>query len=291
MKNLYISALVFLLGAQGCGRFQNAENESKAPQNRIVCLSKQYTELLYALDLDSNLVAVDLSSTYPPETAQLTTVGYHRALSAEAVLAVEPSLILHDNNIGPEHVQQQLENSGVPIKAFDTKSRDWDGTLELIREMGSYFKVSSKADSLIISMHRAMEHIKREQDSSLTKPKVLVIHFGRASNVYLVMTAKSTGAKMIELAGGTVPFEGKGGMRPLSPEVFAEMNPDIILMTNFGYDRLGGQEEILNLPGVRHTKAAQEGRIYRIEEHDLVYFGPRSPQNIQLIRKFIRDEA
>lgn len=274
-----------------CGRFEKKAEKQESGDERIVSLAKQYTELLYALGVADHLVAVDLSSTYPPETAELTTVGYHRALSAEGVMAVDPTLILHDHNIGPEHVVTQLEQLKAPLHAFENNGKSWEGTLDLIDEMSVYFDVETTGDSLRKVMTLEMNQLMSSLESTVDTPEVLVIHFGRATNTYLVMTSNSTGAKMIEIAGGKVPFIGKGGMRPLSPEVFAEMNPDIILMTNFGYDRLNGEEAILELPGVRNTKAAQNHRIYRIEEHDLVYFGPRTPQNIRLIRSFIEDEA
>src|SRR5881628_1195365 len=90
----------------GC-RFGNQETGEH--QQRLISLSKQYSEIIYALGAEHDLVAVDLSSTYPPEIKKLPTVGYHRALSVEGLVAVKPTLILHDNNVGPEHVLRQLE--------------------------------------------------------------------------------------------------------------------------------------------------------------------------------------
>jgi iron complex transport system substrate-binding protein len=34
------------------------------------------------------------------------------------------------------------------------------------------------------------------------------------------------------------------------------------------------------VPGVSLTNAAKNKRIYRFEEHDLVYFGPRTGENV-----------
>jgi iron complex transport system substrate-binding protein len=79
-----------------------------------------------------------------------------------------------------------------------------------------------------------------------------------------------------------------GGMtRMSSPEILAKANPDVILLTDFGFDRLSGRKDVLSLPGVSATKAARSGRIFRIEEHDIIYFGPRTGRNIDLIRHLI----
>ena len=53
--------------------------------DRVVCVSKQINEYLYAIHAESVLVARDLTSIYPPEITKLTSVGYHRALNAEVV--------------------------------------------------------------------------------------------------------------------------------------------------------------------------------------------------------------
>ena len=103
MKNYLILIAILLLGS--CGRFSNKEQAAQRNE-RIVCLSKQYNEIIFALGAQSELVAVDLSSTYPPEIKKLITVGYHRALSAEGILSAKPTLVIHDNNVGPEQVMK-----------------------------------------------------------------------------------------------------------------------------------------------------------------------------------------
>ena len=92
-----------------CGRFGN-EDKKKDHKQRIVCISKQYNEIIFALKAQDDIVAVDLTSTYPPEIKKLPNVGYHRALSIESILAMKPTIIIQDNNIGPEACGQT--NSG-----------------------------------------------------------------------------------------------------------------------------------------------------------------------------------
>lgn len=304
-KFYYLILFIFI---SSCGRFGNKEKEqlqnstidstnvasnenSSKQEERIVCLSKQYNEIIYALDAEKNLVAVDLSSTYPPEIQNLQTVGYHRALSAEAILSMKPTLILEDNNIGPEHVVTQLKELQIPMKQFGKYESTIAGTDSLIREMGNYFNAPQKAEALCQKLDQDMQKAKEEFLKYTSVPKVLVIHFGRASNVYLVMTKNSTAAKMIEWAGGTMAVEAEKGMKQFSPEVVAQADPDVILLTDFGYDRLGSTQKISELAGISTTKAFKNNRIYRVEEHDLVYLGPRTGENVILLQKLIHQDA
>ncbi|MBK5213409.1 MAG: hypothetical protein JJE55_07095 [Flavobacteriaceae bacterium] len=93
----------------------------------------------------------------------------------------------------------------------------------------------------------------------------------------------NTAGKLIDWAGGEMAVVGERGMTQFSPEVVAKSDPDIILLTDFGYDRLGSTEEVGTLPGISSTRAFKEGKVYRVEEHDMVYLGPRTdeypPQN------------
>jgi iron complex transport system substrate-binding protein len=276
-------ALVLLLSA--C-RFANQEQGEH--RQRLVSLSKQYSEIIYALGAEKDLIAVDLSSTYPPQIKSLPTVGYHRALSAEGIISVKPTTILHDNNVGPEHVMRQLEQLKIPMKVFDAKGEDIASAKQLVTEMGEYFHQQARARALNDKLDADMAKAAQAAAASTNKPRVMVIHFGRAMNVYLTMTRTSVAGRMIEWAGGEMAVKGERGMVQLSPEVVAQADPDVLLLTDFGYDRLGTKDAVAGaLPGVATTRAVRSGRVYRVEEHDLVYIGPRTGENVLKLQELI----
>ena len=175
------------------------------------------------------------------------------------------------------------------MKVFANTGPGLDSTKMLIWEMGEYFQKQERAEELCQKldndMASALENAKKYPNS----PKVLVIHFGQANNVFLVMTKKSTAAEMVQWAGGTMAVDDQKGMRQFSAEVVAASDPDVILLTDFGYDRLGSLEKIKELPGIAGTKAAQNNRIYRVEEHDMVYLGPRTGENVLALQKLIHE--
>ncbi|HEY2722152.1 MAG TPA: hypothetical protein VGI82_10530 [Chitinophagaceae bacterium] len=77
-----------------CGRFGDKKKETNSKQ-RIVCVSKQLNEIIFAVGGDTSLVGLDISSTYPPEAKKITTVGYHRALNAEGIISLNPTVVWH----------------------------------------------------------------------------------------------------------------------------------------------------------------------------------------------------
>ncbi|PSL46343.1 iron complex transport system substrate-binding protein [Chitinophaga niastensis] len=286
MRLKHIIHIAITVTITSCGRFGNSNN-NKETATRIVCLSKQYNEVIYALGAEKNLVAVDLSSTYPPAIKSLPTVGYHRALSTEGIIAQNPTLVVHDNNIGPEQVMRQLQKMQIPMKTFADSVYTIEQDKAMIQQLGNYFKKVPQADSLCKKLDLEMNQALTNAHQYTDTPKVVIIHFGRAMNIYLAITQKSTAAKMIGWAGGVIPIGGDKGMQQVSAELIAQSDPDVILLTDFGYDRLGSVEKIKELPGVAGTKAARNNRIYRIEEHDIVYLGPRTGANVLAFQKLI----
>jgi iron complex transport system substrate-binding protein len=297
MKRILLFALLTaaLVTSQACGRFSNPANDAKA--ERIVVISQTYNEVIWALGAQDRVVGVDLSSTYPPEVKNVQTVGYHRALSAEGILSLHPTAIVHDNNIGPPQVVEQLKGLNIPMKTFDAKNDSVDGTKALIREMGAYFHKEARAEELCrtldTQMAASLEAVKKYTD----KPRVAVIHFGRASNIYMVVgKGEGTGdgsaaGRMVEWAGGEMAINSGRMQRMESPETVAQANPDVILVTDYGFDRAGGSiEQIKALPGVATSNAAKNNRIYRIEENQLMYFGPRTGENVEKVAAVIHQK-
>jgi iron complex transport system substrate-binding protein len=281
MKKAVLSFLALIILAS-CGRFGNHEIDGKKDM-RIVCLSKQLTEYVFALGKGHNIVAVDLSSTYPDSAKLLKTVGYHRALAPEPIIAMTPDLVIHSNDIGPENVLPQITKAGLHIKAFGG-ANTIDSAKLLLKELGHFFGVEDRADSLVkvldAGIAKAADTLKAlgVKDSV----KVMIIHFGLRNNNYFVMSGRNgVGDKMLRLAGcSPATYDGKGA-REMSPEAVALANPDVIIATDFGYDRMGSMDKFIStVPGVALTNAGKNKRIVRFEEHDIIYFGPRSGDNI-----------
>ena len=189
MKRLLIFCLLILVSF-GCGRFANPSNDTTG--DRVVVISPIYNEIIWALGAQDHVVGVDLSSTYPAEIKNVTTVGYHRALSAEGILSLHPTAILtSEGNIGPPQVIEQIKGLNIPIQSFTAKNDSVDGTRALIREIAAFFHKEEKAEELCRNldsqMAASLEKVKQYSDH----PRVAVIHFGRACRMSISSSAKA----------------------------------------------------------------------------------------------------
>jgi iron complex transport system substrate-binding protein len=268
------------LALAACAR----ESRDTAAQARVVCVSKQINEFMYAIGAQDVLVARDLTSIYPPAIRALPSVGYHRALSAEGIISMRPTLLLTDGNMGPEGVLDQVRQVGIPILVLTPGSTP-DSAQRLMQELGARFHREHAADSSVGAWQHAMTQVLADSVrwNGQPRPRVLVMHFGQLANNYLAVNRGGAADQMIRWAGGANAVDSVGGMTRLTPELIARAAPDIIIATDVGFDRLGSAEKFATIPGVDLTPAARHGRIYRVDETEIMYYGPRTPASVRKI--------
>jgi iron complex transport system substrate-binding protein len=279
-------ALVALLAlVVACHR---AKSTDPVDLSRVVCVSKQINEFVYAIGAQSHLVARDLTSIYPPEITTLPSVGYHRALSAEGITSMRPTLLLTDGNVGPDAVLDEVRKVGIPVLTLPPGS-SLDSAEQLMTDLGRRFGRSGAADSLVARWKAGMDSIFADTArwSGHPRPRVLVMHFGQLGNSYLGVTGEGPTTQIIRWAGGVNAIDTAGNMKRLTPEIIARSAPDIILATDVGFDRLGSVDAFRKLPGVDLTPAGRAGKIYRINETEVMYFGPRTPATVRKLESIL----
>jgi iron complex transport system substrate-binding protein len=123
------------------------------------------------------------------------------------------------------------------------------------------------------------------------RPRVLIMHFGQIANNYLGLRKGSIGDQMLQWAGGVNALDSIGGMQRLTPEAIAKAAPDIIIATDVGFDRFGSPEKFAAQPGVDLTPAGKARRVYRLEEDDVMYYGPRTAAALRRLEAILHPPA
>ena len=93
MKRTIYCFLVLLTGVwmSAC---QPKADKTSLDTSRIVSLDGTVTEILCELGFEKNIVGVDVTSTYPAAMNALPKAGHNRNVNAEAVIAMQPTLIV-----------------------------------------------------------------------------------------------------------------------------------------------------------------------------------------------------
>lgn len=243
---------------------------------RIVSVGSSITEIIYALGAEKLLVGVDTTSMYPEAARKLPQVGYMRALSAEGVLSLKPTLIIATTAAGPAGALDQLKATGIEIMILPDHY-DYDSVVEKIAAIGKVTGKVAEADALITRGREAMTSLAAALAKAADRPRVLFL-LSMTGGAPQAAGRDTAAAGIIKLAGGTNAVDGYSGYRPLTPESVIASRADFVLVTRQTVEAMGGKQAILDQPSLNRTPAGKAGRIIEFDTLLLLGFGPRTPE-------------
>lgn len=263
-----------------------------APARRIVSVGGALTEIVYALGAEAELVGVDTTSLHPAAAQRLPSVGYARALSAEGVLSLRPSLLLHGADAGPPAVLAQLAAARLAIERLDLDHR-MEGLLAAVQRIGALTGREAEGRRLAQRLQGDWAEAQREvaaRRAGSSAPRVLFVLSHSLAQVRIA--GRDTGADaMIELAGARNAFADTRGYKPLSPEAAIAAAPEILLCTDQGLQAAGGIDGLLKAPGLAATPAGRARRVVAMDALLLLGFGPRLPQAVTTLAGLLHGRA
>ena len=257
--------------------------------SRVATLGGVVTEIAYALGAQDRIVAVDEGSFYPAVAlSDNETVGYHRFLAAEPIVAAAPTLILGAAETGPPEVLDQLRDAGITTLLL-ADADSVEGARESIDSIGAALGMSQQAAEVVARLDAEVADAQALVADAGAAPRVL-FYFRPPGAPSMVSGTATAADAMIGLAGGENVFPFFEGYIPMTPEGIAEMAPDIILTTDASLRELGGIDGLLAEPGVAQTPAAESGRIVSMDDLYLLGFGPRTGQAIADLSRLLHPE-
>ncbi|MBA8033586.1 ABC transporter substrate-binding protein [Citrobacter freundii] len=220
-----------------------------APEEKVVALGGDVTEIVFALGAQSSLVARDSTSQWPAAATALPDVGYLRQLNAEGILATRPTLVLASAQAQPSLVLEQLKQS------------------------------QAQGEALRQTLRQALAEL---PSSELNKRVLFILNHG---GMTAMAAGQQTGADAaIRAAGLRNAMQGFTRYQPLSQEGVIASQPDLVVISQDGVNAMGGEDNLWTLPGLAQTPAGRNKQVLQIDDMALLGFSVRTPQAIQQLR-------
>jgi iron complex transport system substrate-binding protein len=269
MKKYFLTLMVAVGLLASCKQAEEKKVEVIEKETKVVSLSGTLTEILCVLGFESNIVGIDVTSTFPESVQKLPKVGYTRNVTAEGILSVGPQVVVaYEEEISAE-LKQQLTAAGTKVYLFPAP-KNLDNAKTLIQTLADTLNVSDKAKAFIQDINDKATQIQTLEP----KPKVLFI-YARGAGMLMVAGDNTPMKSIIELAGGQNAVSGFEEFKPLSPEVLVDANPDVILIFDSGFSSLNGVEGLKAIPGMNKTNAAKNNAFIAMDGQYINGFGPR----------------
>lgn len=272
MKNqlLKITSVVLLVWTAFACTSQPVSVKAETTEKRkIVSLNGTITEIIYALGAGDEVVAVDVTSTFPSETVKLTNLGHLSSISAESILGSAPTHVIgFKDEVKPE-LMQQLQQAGVEVVLYE-REFSVKGAQQVIQKVASWLDRTEIGQQLVASIDTDVKSLRVLEN----KPTVLFV-YARGAGMMMVAGEDTQLEKMIEIAGGKNAVSGFQEFKPLTPEAVIEANPSLVLMFESGAQSISKAGGFQGIPGIKLTNAGKNNQVLEMDGLFLSGFGPR----------------
>lgn len=275
--------MVFLLVSCGKNKKQDEQvvQEAEIQQDRIISLNGSITEILAALDYNTQIVGVDVTSSYPESIKNVAKdLGHVNKVSIESIMELKPTLVLGLENEVSEDLKKQLADAGVNVQLITLK-HSIEGSKEMIQEVAKAVK-NENYTKLLTTIDTEIKDVTVLEN----KPKVLFI-YARGAGMLMVAGTGTPIDEMIKLAGGQNAITEFSDYKPLTPESLLANNPDYILLFDTGLQSVGGIDGVLKIDGIAQTNAGKNKKIIAMDGQLLSGFGPRVGKGVKELNQLL----
>jgi len=252
---------------------------------RIVSLAPSNTEILFALDLEDEVVGVTDHCDYPEEALDVPSVGGYFTTNLEAIISRDPDIVFTD---GHDPVCALLEEVGVTMIVLQPS--DIAGIFADIELVGEIAGKEAEAEELIDDMKAHMVSICAATSGATGEPTVF--YEVDASNPAQPWTAGSGTFvdTLITLAAGENIASASGiqGWDTLSLEEIIARDPDMIILGDYPWV---SPEDVIAREGWDALSAVQSGAIYGLDVDLVSRPGPRIFDGLEEVARIIHPEV
>lgn len=246
------------------------------------------TRTVISLGYGDKLVGRTVSST-EKQLAHLPVVteGGH-TLNTEAVLNLQPTVIIVDRSIGPIEAIDQLRNSGIPVVLVDSQ-RGLKQNDKLIKQVAAALGVPEAGEALAKRTQEETESaLAQIKEWTPAKPLEAAFLYVRGTGGVFFILGESEGATELLTAVGAKDMATANGLKGITPanaEALVAINPEVIFTMTAGLESTDGLTGLLARPGVAQTRAGQKQRVVAIPDGLSLSFGPQTGETLLAVAR------
>ena len=250
--------------------------------HRIVCLTAETTELLYALGAGDRVVGVSGYSVRPPEARNKPRVSAFTTARIEKVLDLKPDIVLAFSDL-QAGIAKDLIQQGVNVLALNQRSVA--ETLQTALWIGRLLGLEGQAEKYVAMFQKAIEDAKAQAATFPSRPKVYFEEWDEP-----MISGIAWVSEIVEITGGIDIFpelsvRKTATERVVQSEEIVRRNPEIILASWCGKKAQLGK--MATRPGWDKIAAVKNKQIFEIKSQDILQPGPSLLRGLRQIQDII----
>ncbi|WP_243041811.1 cobalamin-binding protein [Dyella sedimenti] len=238
---------------------------------RIVCLTEEPTEVLYALGEQDRIVGISGFTVRPPRARkEKPKVSAFTSAKIDEILRLEPDFVVGFSDIQAD-IARELIKAGIEV--WISNHRSVDGILAYIRRLGAMVGAAGKAEAYARSLEQRIAQVEAASARFARRPRVYFEEWDEP-----LITGIRWVAELIRIAGGDDVFPAMAGESLARHRILADPGevvraaPDIILGSWCG--KRFRPEKVAAREGWEPIPAVRAGDLYEIKSPIILQPGP-----------------
>jgi iron complex transport system substrate-binding protein len=244
---------------------------SVAYPQRIVCLTEEPTEVLYALGESHRIVGISGFTVRPARARkEKPKVSAFTSAKVDAILALEPDLAVGFSDIQADIAQALIRNG---VEVWISNHRSLDGILAYVRRLGALVGVGGKAE---IYAHSLEAHVAEIRAATHSLPRRPRIYFEEWDDPHI--SAIRWVSELMAAAGGDDIFPERAAASLARGRIIEDGDevvrraPDIIIGSWCG--KKFRPQQVAARPGWGAIPAVRDGELHEIKSPLILQPGP-----------------
>jgi iron complex transport system substrate-binding protein len=237
--------------------------------NRIVSLSPTATEMLYAIDAGSQVVAVDDQSNYPSSAPMTKLSGFQP--DVEAIASYRPDLVVASDDTGG--IVHGLGSLNIAI-LIEPAAKNLNDSYAQINQLGVATGHPAEAEAVVKKMRSDLASLL----ASISKPARQLKVYHELDDTFYSATSATFIGQIYALMGLKNIADGATSATPDYPQLSAEYivssSPDLIVLA----DTKCCHQDINSVsarPGWSSIAAVRSGQVVGVDDDIASRWGPR----------------
>ncbi|HET8759977.1 MAG TPA: cobalamin-binding protein [Nitrospiria bacterium] len=247
---------------------QDRWSAARGPR-RIVCLTPESAEILYALGAGERVVGVSGYTVQPPEARRKPKVGAYTTVDFDRVMGLDPDLVVAYSDLQAD-ITAALARRGATV--LHLNQRTFDGLCHAVELLGGVVGEPAAAAKLIGLIRGECASASRAARALPRRPRVYFEEWDDP-----LIAGIGWVSEAVAIAGGEDVFAdlnrtGAAKDRVVSADDVRRRNPDIVFASWCG--KKVRPERIASRPGWRDIAAVRDGHVYEIKSAYILQPGP-----------------
>ncbi|HTV96681.1 MAG TPA: cobalamin-binding protein [Steroidobacteraceae bacterium] len=238
---------------------------------RIVCLTEEPTEVLYALGEERRIVGISGFTVRPARARrEKPRVSAFTSAKIDRVLDLKPDFVIGFSDIQAD-IARALIKAGIEV--WISNHRSVEGILGYVRRLGALVGAADRAERYAAQLERRIEEIRRASAALPVRPRVYFEEWDEPP-----ITAIRWVSELIGIAGGEDIFPERAACPLGKDRILADASevvrraPQIILGSWCG--KRFRPERLAARPGWDAVPAVRDGELHEIKSPLILQPGP-----------------